>query len=188
MAGTRRIGQEIAAIRREIGGVLAGVREEDARALVGAVLAADRIVVWGAGRMGMMARAFAMRLAQLGLRGCFLGDSNTPAVGAGDLLLLASGSGQTRTVVDVAELGRARGARLAVITARPDSAVGKMADVLLVLPGQTKDDPHGPASIQPMTTLNEQCLLILLDAIVLMLMGATHQSQEDLWRRHCNLE
>lgn len=172
----------------EIGQALAGVRNDEVEDLVHALLSAERIIVSGAGRMGLLARGFAMRLGQIGPRAWDLGDSSTPGIGPGDLLLLTSGSGETRTIGALAELGRARGARLAVVTARPASTLGRLADVVVTLPGQAKNDAQGSASIQPMTTRNEQCLLLLLDAVVLRLVAATGQSSDDLWTRHCNLE
>ena len=181
-----RQGLEI--ILREIGDVLSGVRDAEVENLVHALLGAERIIVCGAGRMGLMARGFAMRLGQLGLRAWYLGDSATPGIGPRDVLVLASGSGETRTIVAVAELGCARGARLALVTARPESTLGRMAEVVVTLPGQAKTDADGPASVQPMTTLNEQCTLLLLDAIVLRLSAATGQTSDDMWARHCNLE
>ena len=43
-------------------------------------------------------------------------------------------------------------------------------------------------SLQPMTSLNEQCLAILFDAIVLKIMDRIGESHESMWKRHSNLE
>ena len=173
----------------EIKGVLGSIDDASVRRFVEAVLQAERIVVYGAGRMGIMSSAFAMRLAQLGLRSHVLGDATTPGIGQGDLLILASGSGETQTVHEVAVLGKQHGAHLALITARPDSRIGRLADVIVQYSVPTKDGTGvQPASVQPMTTVADQSLLILFDIIVLLLMQATRQTPEDLWRRHRNLE
>src|SRR5690242_7825712 len=83
-------------ILAEIQAVLAPVDEAQVESLVGALLGARRIVVYGAGRVGMACRGFAMRLGHLGLAAYTLGDSTVPAIGPGDLLLLCSGSGETQ--------------------------------------------------------------------------------------------
>lgn len=173
----------------EIRAVLSSIDDESVRRFVGAVLEAKRIVLYGAGRMGIMSSTFAMRLAQLGFRSHALNEPTTPGIGDGDLLILGSGSGETQTVYDVAVLAKKRGAQLALITARPDSRIGRLADVIVPFSVPTKDGPGaGPSTIQPMTTVADQSLLILFDIIVLLLMQATNQTSEDLWRRHRNLE
>lgn len=173
----------------EIKAVLDSVDERGVHQLVEAITEANHIVAYGAGRMGIISSAFAMRLAQLGLRGHLLTEPTTPGIGAGDLVLLSSGSGETQTVYDVAVLAKKRGARIALITARPDSRIGRLADVIVQFSVPTKGETTGALeSIQPMTTVAEQSLLILLDIVVLLLMQATHQTSEDLWRRHRNLE
>jgi len=173
----------------EIRNVLRTVNEDSVRQFVDAILEADRIVVSGAGRMGLVSAAFAMRLAHLGFRSHVLGEPTTPAVGEGDLLILSSTSGETQTVCDVAVLGKNEGARIALITSRPDSRMGQLADVIVQLSAPNKlGTIVEPPSIQPMTTLAEQSLMLFLDIMVLQLMRATHQTSEDLWKRHCNLE
>ena len=67
--------------------------------------------------------------------------------------------------------------------------MGEMADVIVKLsaPSKTKS-VQGFTSLQPMTTLNEQCLAILLDAIVLTLMEQMNETHDTMWARHSNLE
>jgi D-arabinose 5-phosphate isomerase GutQ len=50
------------------------------------ILNANKIVVFGAGRVGIAMRGFSMRLNHLGLKSFFLGDVNVPNTGVGDLL------------------------------------------------------------------------------------------------------
>ena len=173
----------------EIRSVIGTINEDSVRRFVDAILEANRIVVYGAGRMGMMSAAFGMRLAHLGFQSHVLREPTTPAIGEDDLLILSSGSGETQSVYDVAVLGKKASVRLALITARPDSRIGRLADLIVQFSAQTKlETAVEQGSIQPMATLAEQSLLIFLDVVVLMLMRATHQTSEDLWKRHCNLE
>jgi 6-phospho-3-hexuloisomerase len=169
--------------------VLKTIDEDSVRQFVEAIIEANRIVVFGAGRMGIVSAAFAMRLAQLGFKSHVLSEPTTPAVREGDLLILSSASGETQTVYDVAVLGKDQGVRIALITARPDSRIGRLADVVVQLSVPSKvETTIGLPSIQPMATLAEQSLMLLLDIVVLLLMKATHQTPEDLWKRHRNLE
>jgi len=173
----------------EIRNVLGTINEDSIRRFVDVILEANRIVVYGAGRMGMMSAAFGMRLAHLGFQSHVLREPTTPAMGDGDLLILSSGSGETQSVYDVAVLGKKASVRLALITARPDSRIGRLADLIVQFSAPTKlETAVKQSSIQPMSTLAEQSMLIFLDIVVLMLMRATHQTSENLWKRHCNLE
>jgi len=43
-------------------------------------------------------------------------------------------------------------------------------------------------SVQPMTTLNEQCLGIFFDAVVLQMMRQMDETHDTMWARHSNLE
>ena len=57
-----------------------------------------RVFVYGAGRSGLMLRALAMRLMQMGKCAYVVGETVTPSVEEGDLLILASASGKTHSV------------------------------------------------------------------------------------------
>lgn len=173
----------------ELREVLAGVDISGVAELVGAIRSAQRIVVYGAGRMGIVSSAFAMRLMQLGFNCHVLTEATTPAVGAKDLVILASFSGETRTVKEVASIAKETGARIAVITARPESEAGRLADLRVRVPAPEKSgNAIGVPSIQPMTTLADQSLMVLFDVIVMQLMLLTGQTEQDLWARHRNLE
>jgi 6-phospho-3-hexuloisomerase len=177
------------AILSEIKTILSDINEEEVAKLLEEILQAKTIIVYGAGRVGMAIRGFGMRLGHLGFEAYTLGDSTVPHIGSGDLLLLASGSGETQTVFDIAVLGKKNNARLALITGRKDSRIGKIADTLVQLNAPSKvNASQNIASIQPMTTLNEQCLQIFFDTLVILLMEKTNQKGEDLWKRHSNLE
>ena len=58
----------------------------------------DRIFVYGTGRSGLMLKAFAMRLMQIGLSSFVVGETTTPSVQKGDLLIIASASDRKSVV------------------------------------------------------------------------------------------
>ena len=54
--------------------------EEDLEALMDAVMSAERVFVFGAGREGIAARSFAMRIMHLGKETFWLLDYTTPGM------------------------------------------------------------------------------------------------------------
>lgn len=176
-------------ILQEIGLVIGKVDQAQVELFLHEILQANTIVACGAGRVGMAVRGFAMRLAHLGKRVHMLGDATVPAIGEGDLLIVASGSGETQTIYDIVAIAHKNGARVALVSGNSNSRMGKLADALVVLPAPSKTKQiDGFASVQPMTTLNEQCLGILFDSMVLMLMETTQETHDTMWARHSNLE
>lgn len=169
--------------------MLSKVNEQDLEALMKAISTADKIVLVGAGRVGLAIRGFAMRLAHLGLDSHMIGDATVPAIGKGDLLLVASGSGETETIYRLVKIAKKNKAHLALITGNPESRMGKMANLVVEVKAPSKVKAvKGLKSIQPMTTLNEQSLAILFDALVLRLMEEMGETHDTMWKRHSNLE
>ena len=166
---------------------------DEVEALVREVTGARRIFVAGAGRSGLVMRSFAMRLAQLGLPVHVVGETTSPAVRKGDLLLIGSGSGVTDRLVHYAGKAAEAGARVAAATTVPDSPIARQADVVVVIPAPTPKSPKatggpGHRSHQPMGTLFEQSLGVMLDACVLLLMARLDETERGMFGRHANLE
>jgi len=181
------INNNIDLILKEIDRILASVKQKEADSLIKAILRAKKVVLVGSGRMGLVSKAFSMRLSHLGFSSSCLGDSNVPSVGKSDLVIVASGSGETQTIYDLAKIAKQSKARVFLITANPRSRIGRLADGLVIIKAPTKFD-RKTKSIQPMTTLNEQCLGIFYDAIVLMLMKRLKKTHASMWKKHSNLE
>jgi 6-phospho-3-hexuloisomerase len=149
---------------------------------------AERIFVVGAGRTGLALKAAAMRLMHLGLTVFVVGETTTPAIKAGDLLLAGSGSGTTSTIVKAAEKAAAAGAQILAISTTTDSPLAALATQLLVLPAAQKQDHGGTISQQYAGSLFEQSVLLLTDAIFQTLWALDGTPAEELWKRHANLE
>lgn len=73
-----------------------------------------------------MLKAFAMRLMQIGLNSYVVGETTTPSVQKGDLLIVASASGETGSVCMTAESAVKQGVDLIVISSAPESTLGKI--------------------------------------------------------------
>lgn len=173
----------------ELALALAGVAPDEIDRMADALLNARRIVCVGAGREGLMIRAFCMRLMHLGLDAHMAGDMTTPPVGPGDLLIVSCGPG--RSVVFEALMDRAcrAGTQTLVVTAQPDGQTPRAAGVVIHLPAQTMaDDTVEPASMLPMGTLFEWLELAFFDLLALRLQERTGQSIEQVRARHTNVE
>ena len=70
------------------------------------MLNAKRVYVAGAGRSGIIARAFALRLLHLGYDVYVVGETITPALKPGDMLVVFSGSGETHSIASICETVR----------------------------------------------------------------------------------
>ena len=148
----------------------------------------NKIVVAGAGRMGYAAKGFAMRLGHMGFNAWTIGDSTVPQIAAGDLLIVTSGSGNTQTIYDIALKAFENGASVALITNNLESRIGGLASTMIKLPNPNNKSATSRTSVQPMSTLNEQCLGLLLDTIVFSIMRLNDETHETMWSRHSNLE
>ncbi len=157
-----------------------------------------KVLVMGAGRSGLVGKAFAMRLMHLGFNVYVLGETITPSIGRDDLVVAISGSGRTRLIVTAAEAAKKVNAKIAAITSYPDSPLGKLADIIVEIPGRTKTAPdidyfarqilgiHEP--LAPLGTLFEDTALVFLDGVVVELMHRLGKREADLKARHANIE
>jgi 6-phospho-3-hexuloisomerase len=175
-------------ILKELGSTLAAVSEAEVAVAERMILSARRVFVTGAGRSGLALRMAAMRLMHLGLTVHVAGEVTAPAIAAGDLLIVASGSGTTAGTVHAAEVARKAGADVLALTTAPESKLGVLAQGLVVIPAATKQDHAGTKSEQYAGALFEQSVLLLTDAMFQAMWRERGESAEQLWKRHANLE
>ena len=146
------------------------------------ILSSNNIFVTGAGRSGLAAKAFAMRLMHLGLSSYVVGETISPAIYEGDCILAISGSGETNTVVSAARISKNRGAKVLALTSFPQSTLGELSDAIIVVKGRTKveaDDENylkrqikgNYTSLTPLGTAFELTSLVFLDGMVSELMN-----------------
>lgn len=165
---------------------LAGVDETTVEELVEALEPARRVFVYGRGRSGFVARAFAVRLMHLGYQTYVVGETITAPVQQDDLVLLVSGSGKTYPVVMTAELGRKMGAQVVSVTAQPDSEVARLAHIVVPLTPPAGNGERGRYA--PLGTLFETAAWLFFDGLVSLLMDRLGQSEEEMRLRHATLE
>jgi 6-phospho-3-hexuloisomerase len=153
------------------------------------VCAARQIVCVGAGRVGLALAGFAKRLRHLGKDAFWIEDQSVPRMGKGDLMVVGSGSGATKSIVGLAEIALGQDLRIALLTATRESPLSQMAHAAVVLNCPSKNSEAGSIkSQQPMTTLFEQAAQIYLDSVVLDLMAMLSVSADEMEMRHNVIE
>ncbi|RNL61747.1 6-phospho-3-hexuloisomerase [Arthrobacter oryzae] len=184
--------RNLSLVRDEIAATAAQIDEQEMAALAGHLAGhlgqTGRVFVAGAGRSGLVLRMAAMRLMHLGLNVHVAGDTTTPAITSGDLLLVASGSGTTSGVVKAAETAAKAGARIAAFTTNRESPLAALADALVIIPAAQKTDHGSSVSRQYSGSLFEQVLFLATEAVFQSLWDNTDEQAEQLWLRHANLE
>ncbi len=158
----------------------------------------QRILVLGVGRSGLIGRSFAMRLMHLGFNVYVMGETITPAIGKGDLVIAISGSGTTKLAVTAAEIGKDVGARVVAITSFPESDLGKLADYVVQVRGRTKiakerdyftrqiTGVHEP--LAPLGTIFEIACTVFLDSLIPELMQRLGKTEKQIRSHHATIE
>jgi len=154
------------------------------------IIEAKRVFVAGAGREGIAARSFAMRLMHLGKEVHWIWDDTVPGMGIGDLFLVVDGSGKIGSIDYLAEQAFKTGATVGVITGAPMERIPQKADHLLFVPAAVYKgtDPRNVPSAQPMGNLFEQHLFLLFDMMSMLLAEEMGLSYEQMESRHRNIE
>ncbi|MDQ1253831.1 MAG: 6-phospho-3-hexuloisomerase [Euryarchaeota archaeon] len=163
------------------------------------IINGKRIFVMGAGRSGLVAKAFAMRLMHLGFSVYVVGETTTPAVRPDDVVVAISGSGETRSIADLGKIVKYIGSTLITVTSKKESTLGRISDIIVVLPSKTKIDPDAGGCLEknmrgdyknlpPLGTSFEITSLIFLDSLIAQLITLTGASEAELKSRHTNIE
>ena len=129
-----------------------------------------RIVCVGVGKSGHVARKIAATFASTGQPAMFIHPTEASHGDLGmmspqDALLALSKSGETRELADLVAFSRRFGAPLVAMTCRADSALGRAADVRLLIP----DIEEAPVAVDAPTT-STTLQMALGDALAVALM------------------
>ncbi|VVB86904.1 3-hexulose-6-phosphate isomerase [uncultured archaeon] len=166
--------------------------------LVTGIMGSKKIFLMGAGRSGLASRAFAMRLMHMGFNVYVVGETTTPAVQQDDLVIAVSGSGETPSIANLGGIAKKIGSKLATITSNKDSTLGRISDIVVIVPGRPKEDViyedyHerrmiGYPQLAPLGTIFEISALVFLDAVISEMMVRTGASEAELKKRHTVFE
>lgn len=173
----------------ELGLSLGKIDEAQFQAAVDEISKARRIALYGVGREGLQIKGLAMRLFHLGLNSAVVGDMTTPAIEAGDLLIVSAGPGDFSTVSALIGVAREAGARILVVTATPSGAAATKADLVLHVPAQTMANDQGAlTSVLPMGSLYEGALYVAFELLVLAVREKLEVPASAMRANHTNLE
>lgn len=178
---------ELNEIIKELDTASSQVSEEQIDQFIEAIDSHKRIFVYGTGRSGLMLDSLAMRLMQMGYTSYVVGETTTPSVEAGDLLIVASASGETQSVCNAADNGKKQGTDVLVITGDHESTITKNHDPLIRINTSTKY-ASSEASIQPLGSLFEQMLLLTFDALILKMSRRNADTNAQMAKRHASIE
>lgn len=176
-------------IINEVRAVLAEIKEDEFKRFIEAIRSSKNIFVTGQGRSGLVARTFAMRLTHIGFTCHVVGDTTTPNIDKGDMLIACSSSGTTSITCHIAGLARRLNAFIVIITAHPNSELSNYATLTIEIPAREIGQVlQSRCSVQFRSTLFEQACLVYLDAVILTLVRLLNREEVEMQKRHANLE
>lgn len=183
------IQEKINSILEENRRLLQSLSDEAVEDFISRIEAASSIFCSAQGRSGYVLRCFCMRLMHLGYRVYFCGETITPAIGKGDMLVVLSGSGETASTFDSMQIAKKRGAMIFGILGHLSTRIAPLADHSIHLPGTTKlRRDSEPVSSQMAGSLFEQAAFIFLEAVVLALSQNRGEEIDGELRLHAVIE
>lgn len=204
MSGCGDIKMNMMRMTGEISHRIEDISDDDINYFTSAILTSDRVYVAGAGRSGLIARAFAMRLMHIGLESFVVGETVTPAMEPGEAVVIFSGSGETNSMVDIAESAKSLGGILCLITSHRKSSIGQLADYIVEIPSDPPDDQGWPNTFEvrqltggykslshPLAaigTLFETAAMIFSDAVIANIMDVRECGIEEVLGRLSNIQ
>lgn len=145
-----------------------------------------RVFIAAAGRSKLVANMFAMRLMHCGLNVQVVGETTTTQINKFDMLLLVSGSGETKQLINFAEKADEVGSDILLVTASPTSTLRYVADEIFQI---------GPSSRVLSTDKNlplgsrfELSTMIFFETVILNFMEQLKLTEDNLRNCHTNLE
>lgn len=145
---------------------------------------AGRVVVMGMGKSGHIGRKIAATLASTGTPAMFVHPAEAShgdlgMITSADVVLGISNSGESEELTAILPLIKRMGVPLLAITGRPDSTLGRHADVVLDASVDKEACPHNLAP-----TASTTAQLALGDALAVALLDARGFKADDFARSH----
>src|SRR5699024_12293656 len=107
-----------------------------------------------------------MRLMHSGYSVYIVGETITPSLESEDLLLLISGSGGTKSLMNYASKAKEINATVAIVTTNKDSTIGNESDYRIHIPAATKKRlPEEPDTMRPLGSQLDQSTHLLQEAM-----------------------
>ena len=172
-------------IQKKIGTILSTVSEEEIDNIKKLFFSSNRIFVYGAGRSGLVAKAFAIRLVHLGFQTYVIGETIAAPIQKDDLVIIVSGSGETIPAIMTAEIAYKIGAKVISVTGKRKSDIARFADVTLFLSAGCNDKER--KKYAPLGTLFEASVWILFDGLIADFLINKKETEEQMRKRHATI-
>lgn len=143
-----------------------------------------KVIVTGVGKSGLIAQKMAATFVSTGTPALFLhaGEGMHGDIGIvarGDVVIAVGKSGESEELVTILPVARKAGATIIAITARPESTVAQLADLVLVTP---VEEEACPLNMAP--TCSTTAALVLGDALAVTLMRLRNFQPSDFAFNH----
>lgn len=175
-------------VLKEMEQVIKGIDKEQYENFVDILQKDCRYFVFGEGRSGLIGKAIAMRLMHCGKVVHVVGETTTPSIRNGDILLIISGSGSSLQLTGICQNATKNGAHIVLVTTNKAKLKEEWCTSGLIIPAATKKRAEGePSTIQPLGNQFDQAVHLVLDAAIID--GPySEQSHKILKENHANLE
>jgi arabinose-5-phosphate isomerase len=146
--------------------------------------ASGKVVVTGMGKSGLICQKIASTLASTGTAAFFLhpaegAHGDLGVLGADDILLAVSNSGETEEIVRMVPAVKRMGLKMIAMTGRADSTLAEYADCVLDI---SVDEEACPLGLAP--TASTTATLAMGDALAVVLLSAKGFKAEDFATLH----
>ena len=170
--------------------------------LVEEILKAEKVFLIAVGRVSLSLQCFGKRLSHLGINVELVGSLTEKPATKDDLLLVASGSGESILPVNIAKKASALNTKIGLITSAESSSLKDLCDFYVTLNSPTKSVSHDKVhnqslsdsasksslSVQPMSSLFDQALHLYGDVISMLIFEQKKMNKDEIWKYHANLE
>lgn len=175
------------AILEEIKNSVSLIDTEEVEELVARLKKANNVFCLGAGRSKALLKSFCIRLNQLGINCYEVGGMPCPPITKDDLLIVATGSGTTQSVLAIMKRAKEFGATISVFTAGTVDNINPLTDNIVIIQAPSSLLPEEQnLSKQLMRALFEQVTFIMLETIIVIVSEGI--PVEEIVQRHANLE
>ena len=189
-------------IIKEISNCLNAVDTKQTETLIEEILKAEKVFLTAVGRVNLSLQCFGKRLAHLGVNVELVGSLTEKPATKKDLLIIASGSGESIIPISIAKKAKFHKTKIGIITSANKSTLKRLCDFYVILIAPTKKIVQGKLanqslydkaskssnSVQPMSSLFDQALHIYGDIVSLIIFNRKKYNKDDIWKYHANLE
>ena len=160
----------VAAERRALDVLYERMDENEFLKTLDYILKSNLVVLSACGSSGFAAKKFAHSLCCVEFPAKFVPPSEAVHGGMGalkkdNLLILVSKGGKTDELIPLVSIARSKGAKIALVTANPDSELAREADSVLLLPDVPESDVYGV-----MSTASFAATIAIFDALMMGIM------------------